>query len=116
MMNEVKERSYFDGTLLQLVGWSLLSALVLVVTLGIAFPWVCCWVLRWRTSHTVVEGKRLKFTGTGLSLFGHYILRGWLLGLILGPLTLGIYFIWYYGISVQRWIAKNTSFGDTPVA
>jgi len=104
-------RSYFDGTLLQLIGWSLLAFLVTMLTLGIAFPWACCWFLRWRTNHTVVEGKRLKFNGTGLGLIGNYILW-WLLGLILGPLTLGIYWFWVYGIAVNKWVSKNTTFTE----
>ena len=105
-----QEKSYFDGGFWQLVGWSLLGGLVLVITLGIALPWVYCWITRWRLNHTVIGGKRLQFNGTGLSLFGHYILRGWLLGLILTPLTLGLYPFYYYSISLKKWETKNTSF------
>jgi len=33
------EKSYFDGGLLQLIGWNLLGALVTLGTCGICFPW-----------------------------------------------------------------------------
>ena len=111
-MNEKQEGSYFDGGFWSLVGWSLLAFLVCVITVGIAFPWVCCWIIRWQTNHTVVDGKRLQFNGKGLSLFGHYMLRGWLIGLILTPLTLGLYPFYYYAVSVKKWVIKNTSFSD----
>jgi uncharacterized membrane protein YjgN (DUF898 family) len=112
IMSEKQEGSFFDGGFWQLVGWSLLGFLVCLITLGIAFPWVCCWIISWQTSHTVIDGKRLQFNGKGLSLFGHYILRGWLLGLILTPLTLGLYPLYYYSISLKKWITKNTSISN----
>jgi len=102
--------SYFDGGFWALVGWSLLGFLVCLITLGIAFPWVYCWIVSWRTNHTVVDGKRLQFNGKGLSLLGHYILRGWLLGMILGPLTLGLYWIYYFQVAIKKWEVKNTNF------
>jgi len=111
--SEVRNESYFDGGVWQLIGWLLLCILVFVITAGLAFPWVCCWMLKWRTKHTVIEGRRLKFTGTGLSLLGNYLLWGWLLFIILTPLTLGIYAIWYYGIAIKKWITKYTVFDDS---
>ena len=112
-MDEKQEGSYFDGGFWQLVGWSLLGVLVCTITLNIAFPWVYCWIVRWRTNHTVVGGKRLQFNGKGLSLFGHFILRGWLLGIILIPLTLGLYAIYYFAVAVKKWEINNTSFVDS---
>ena len=41
-------KSYFDGGLLQLVGWSILGALITGVTLGICYPWALCMVFRWK--------------------------------------------------------------------
>lgn len=106
----VTEASYFDGGFWHYVGLSLGGFLVCLITLGIAFPWVCCWFIKWRTDHTVVNGKRLRFTGKGISLFGHFLLKGWLLGLILGPITLGLYWIYYYCVSLKKWEIKNTTF------
>ena len=109
-MDEKQEMSKFVGSFWGLVGWSLLGFLTCLITLGIAFPWVYCWFVRWRTNNTIIEGKTLKFNGKGIMLLGHFILRGWLLGLILGPLTLGLYWIYYYGVAIKQWEIKNTSF------
>jgi len=60
-MGEKQEGSYFDGSFWALVGWTLLGVIVIVITLGLATPWVYCWNVRWRTNNTVVDGKRLQF-------------------------------------------------------
>lgn len=98
------ENSYFDGGLLQLIGWRLLGILVTVCTLGICFPWAVCMIYSWETKHTVIEGKRLMFTGTALGLFGNWI-KWFLLCLI----TLGIYSLWV-GIALKKWRTKHTIF------
>jgi uncharacterized membrane protein YjgN (DUF898 family) len=108
-MDENKEGSYFDGGFWHFIGLCIGGFLLCLITLGIAFPWICCWFIRWEVNHSVIDGKRLQFNGTGGSLFGHYILKGWLLGLILGPLTLGLYFIYYFRVSLKKWEVKNTS-------
>jgi len=102
--------SYFDGSFWHLVGLYIGGFLVCLITLGIAFPWVYCWFTSWRTDHTVVDGKRLQFNGKGISVLGHFILKGWLLGIILTPLTLGLYPIYYFNVSLKKWEVKNTSF------
>jgi len=112
-MDKKQKESYFDGGFWELVGWSLLGLLVWTITVGIALPWIYCWFARWRTNHTVIDGKRLRFNGTGGSLFAHYILRGWLLGLILNPLTLGLYLFYYLFVSLKKWEIKNTSLVDS---
>ena len=40
------EKSYFDGGLLQLIGWQILGALVTTLTLGICYPWAICMIYR----------------------------------------------------------------------
>ena len=101
--------SKFDGGFWHFVGLCIGGFLVCLITLGIAFPWVNCWFIRWRINHTVVSGKRLQFNGTGFSLFGHFLLRGWLLGILLTPLTLGLYTVYYFQVSLKKWEVKNTS-------
>ena len=101
-----EEKSYFDGTVLQWIGWNLLGGLITVCTLGICFPWAVCMVYGWKVNHTVVEGRRLKFNGTGVSLFGNFILW-WFLSII----TLGIYWLWAV-IAIEKWKAKNTTFAN----
>jgi uncharacterized membrane protein YjgN (DUF898 family) len=96
--------SYFDGGLLQLIGWSLLGAIVTIFTLGIGYPWALCMVFGWKTRHTVIEGKRLEFNGTGIQLFGNWI-KWWLLCIV----TIGIYTFWL-GIALEKWKVKHTFF------
>ena len=61
-------------------------------------------IYRWKINHTVINGRRLCFNGTALSLFGHWI--KWLLLIII---TLGIYSFWVF-IALEKWKVKNTSF------
>lgn len=97
-------RSYFDGGLLQLIGWRILGILVTLCTIGICYSWAVCMVYRWETRHTVIDGRRLEFDGTALGLFGLWI-KWWILSII----TLGIYGFWVY-ISIRKWKVKHTKF------
>lgn len=102
----MKNNSYFDGGLLQLIGWKLLGGLVTTITLGICYPWAVCMVYNWETKHTVIEGRRLKFTGTAIGLFGN-----WIKWLLLTIITFGIYGFWV-NIKIKKWITKHTVFAD----
>lgn len=99
-----KEKSYFDGGLLQLIGWSILGALITIITIGICFPWALCMVYGWKVNHTVIEGRRLKFTGSAIGLFGN-----WIKWFLLTVITIGIYGFWL-GIALEKWKVKNTTF------
>lgn len=96
--------SYFDGGLLQQIGWSILGFIITVCTLGICFPWALCMIYTWETKHTVINGHRLKFTGTAVQLFGN-----WIKWFILSIITLGIYSFWMR-IALKKWITKHTEF------
>lgn len=61
--------SAFDGKTIQLFGRLLLYTLLALLTFGIALPWLEVSFLKWKTSHTVIDGKRLSFNGTGGQLF-----------------------------------------------
>ena len=98
------EESYFDGGLLSYVGWIILGTIVTIVTLGIAYPWALCMVYGWKINHTVVNGKRLKFIGTGIGLFGN-----WIKWFLLTIVTCGIYSFWLF-IALEKWKVKNTVF------
>lgn len=98
--------SYFDGGLLQLIGWKLLGGLITIITLGICYPWAVCMIYRWETKHTVVDGKRLVFDGTAWQLFG-----SWIKWFLLTIITLGIYGFWI-GIKTKKWITKHTHFAN----
>ncbi len=96
--------SYFDGGLLQLVGYKLLGGFVTAITLGICAPWAITMIYNWETKHTVVNGQRLAFDGTAVGLFG-----SWIKWLLLTIVTLGIYGFWV-GIALRKWKASHTYF------
>ncbi len=98
--------SYFDGGLLQYIGWSLLGVLITFCTLGICYPWAVCMIYNWEVKHTVINGRRLKFNGTPLQLFGN-----WIKWLLLTIITFGIYGFWVF-IAVKKWKAKHTEFAN----
>lgn len=100
------ENSYFDGGLLQLIGWTLLGAIITLCTIGICYPWALCMVYGWKINHTVIEGRRLKFNGSAIGLFG-----SWIKWLLLCIITLGIYSFWL-GIALEKWKVKNTTFAN----
>ena len=100
------EKSYFDGGLLQLIGWQILGGLVTVITFGICYPWAICMIYRWEAKHTVINGRRLKFNGTAMQLFGN-----WIKWLLLTIITLGIYSFWL-NIKLIQWKTKHTEFAD----
>jgi uncharacterized membrane protein YjgN (DUF898 family) len=56
-------------------------------------------------SHTVIEGKRLRFDGTGIQLFGNFI-KWWIFSII----TLGIYGIFFLPVRAKQWAVKHTLF------
>ena len=105
-MKDAQGESYFDGGLLQLIGWHILGGLVTTFTLGICYPWALCMVYGWKINHTVIEGRRLKFTGTAAGLFGN-----WIKWLLLCIVTLGIYSLWLR-IALIKWKVKHTTFAN----
>ena len=100
------QNSYFDGGLLQLIGWRLVGALITVVTLGICYPWALCMVYGWETKHTVINGHWLVFDGSAVGLFGN-----WVKWLLLCVITVGIYSLWL-GIALKKWKTKHTHFAN----
>ncbi|KRM93986.1 DUF898 family protein [Lentilactobacillus senioris] len=96
--------SFFDGGLLQLIGWSILGFIITTVSLGILYPWSVVMLYGWKINHTVIDGHRMKFTGSAIGLFGN-----WIKWLILSIITLGIYLFWV-NIKLTDWKAKNTTF------
>lgn len=92
----------FDGWLIQKIGWNILSALVTLITLGIAFPVTVVWKEKWRCKHTVYEGRRLRFDGRASQLIGN-----WLLWMFLSVVTCGIFILFIPG-KIKKWKAKHT--------
>lgn len=99
-----KSESYFDGGLLQLIGWSILGVFVTAITLGICYPWAFTMKYNWEVKHTVINGKRLAFDGKAIQLFGN-----WIKWFLLSIITLGIYAFWI-PIKLTKWKTLHTSF------
>ena len=97
-------KSRFEGGLLGLIGVNIFSWAITFFTFGIAAPWALCIKYRWIAKNTLIEGRRLKFIGSGTSLFLHYI--KWF---ILTIITFGIYGFWLY-IKMLEWRTENTVF------
>ena len=56
-----------------------------------------------KTKHTVVDGQRLYFDGTGAQLFGN-----WIKWFLLTIITFGIYGFWLQ-IKMKQWIVEHTN-------
>lgn len=98
--------SYFDGGLLELIGWRLLAGLITGITLGIAGPWGQCMLYSYQIKHTVYNGKRLKFDGKGGDLFVNMF--KWVL---LTIITFGIYAL-FIPVKKTKWVISNIHFED----
>lgn len=103
---EIRTDSYFDGSVIELLGWKVLSFLITMITFGIAAPWGACMIYSYQINHTVYNGKRLKFEGTGGDLFVNIF--KWVL---LSIVTLGIYTI-FIPVKKTKWVISNIHFED----
>ena len=97
-------KSRLEGGLQGLIGVYILSWAITFFTFGLAAPRALCIKYRWVAKNTLIEGRRLKFIGSGTSLFLHYI-KWFLLTII----TFGIYGFWLY-IKMLEWKTENTVF------
>ena len=96
--------SFFDGGLLQYIGWRIIGTLITIFTAGICYPWSVTMIYGWKINHTVIDGRRMHFTGSAVGLFGNWI-KWWFLTLI----TFGIYGFWVF-IKLEKWKVSNTKF------
>lgn len=100
--------SYFDGKMLDLLGLKILQVFITTLTFGLAAPWVSCVVYNYEFSHTLYNGKRLKFEGKPEDLFLN-MFRWFFFTLI----TCGIYAL----VIPERkasWIVSNLHFENEP--
>ena len=99
-------KSVFDGSGLELFIINLVGAFICLVTIGLASPWVICYKIGWDRRHTVYNGRRLAFNGTGIQLFGK-----WIVWFLLTIVTCGLYgFV--MGLKLEQWILSHTTFAD----
>lgn len=99
-----EESSYFDGKLIQQIGYNILATLLTLITGTLGLPWAMCIKYRRECKHTVINGKRLRFDGKGAQLFGRYLLR-----LLLTIITLFI-FTFRLNLNLKKWKIKHTVF------
>ena len=99
-------KSVFDGSGLEYFIINLFGGLLCMVTLGLAAPWVICYVVSWERRHSVYSGRRLVFNGTGMQLFGK-----WIIWLLLTIVTCGLY-SFVMGLKLEQWILSHTTFAD----
>lgn len=104
MQNQIKGQYYFDGGLFELVCWKVLGFLVTTLTLGICAPWAYTMVYKYEASHTVLDGRRLRFTGSAIGLFGQ-----WIRWLLLTIITFGIYGFWV-NLALKKWKTRHLEF------
>ncbi|MBJ8325861.1 DUF898 family protein [Streptococcus pacificus] len=83
--------------------YGILAWLITALTAGIGTSWAI--VIR-KVSHTVIEGRRLYFSGTAIDLFVQ-----WLKWFVLIIITFGIYSFWV-AIKLEQWKVKHTHFVD----
>lgn len=102
---KVKQPVIFEGDAAGYLGTGFIAALVTVFSGGLLFPWAICMIYKWEINNLVINGQRLRFTGSAMGLFGHWI-KWWALSII----TLGLYSFWIYP-NLQIWKANNTQIG-----
>ncbi len=86
------------------MGNAILALHIKVFSLEIALPFAVVRRQRWKAKHTYINGRRLGFVGTGMTLFGN-----WIKWLVLIILTLGIYSFWV-APRITKWVVENTDF------
>lgn len=99
-------KSVFDGSGMELFLINLVGALICLVTIGLASPWVICYRIGWDRRHTVYNGRRLAFNGTGIQLFGK-----WIVWFLLTIVTCGLY-SFVMGLKLEQWVLSHTTFAD----
>ena len=74
MRYDFNKKSTFTGKTFGLIGIYFLVVLLSSLTMGIGAPWASCMFIRWLVKHSVIDGKRFEFKGTGGRLWGKIIL------------------------------------------
>ena len=96
------EDSFFDGNTFQYIGYQLIAILLMIVTLGLAYPWTQTMITRWETKHSVINGDRLYYDGDAIGLLVQYIVV-----YLLTIVTLGFYLPWGV-VRLQKYIVAHT--------
>ena len=92
----------FRGGAASWFGTQLLCLIIIICTLGICYPFALVLFERWRAENTYLNGRQLRFIGTGWGIFGL-----WIKWLLLSIITLGIYTFWVYP-RLMQWKVEKT--------
>ena len=79
-----------------------------IVTLGLYLPWALVRLFKLKASHSMIQGKKTTFSGTGGDFFVRLLLNG-----LLTFITLGFYGPWAF-CHIFRWKAGHTLVDGTP--
>lgn len=93
--------STWDGGVLDTVINSIVASVIISLTCGIATPWAICYMMKFIIGHTIIDGKRLRFDGDGMQLFGN-----WIKWLVLMVITCGIYSFWV-APRLYQWVCSH---------
>mgnify|MGYP001767255425 CR=1 FL=1 len=98
--------SIFTGSVSAFIWLHIWTFFVSLITLGIAYPFLLAYKMRWVNKHTYIDDKRLEFTGRGRDLLGRWIL--W------SVMMLGTLFVYSFVVALhtKRWKAQHTHFGQ----
>lgn len=94
----VMDESYFDGKVLEIIGVNLFTYLICLVSFGLLLPYSLCYKYKLLANHTIINKKKIVFSGKSLNLIGSYLLS---------IITFGIYGIWM-PVKLYGWKVKNT--------
>ena len=105
--NNIREESRFVGSAWSIIGYAMLFVLCFagaIFTFGFSLAWWYKSKTGWKISNTIIEGKKLAFSGTSAQIWGTIVSSA-----IFIVLTLGIYSC-YAEKRLSIWEAKHTSF------
>lgn len=95
------KESKWDGGVLETAVNAIIASLICSITCGFGAPWAIVYMIKFIVNHTVIEGQRYTFDGTGGQLFGN-----WIKWFLLMVITCGIYSFWV-APRLYNWIASH---------
>lgn len=105
MSNITKNKHFvFTGGVGSYLSVGIVVLLLTIFTCGLGFPWAVCMLEQWKAENTYIDGRRLRFIGTGGELF---IL--WIKWYLLTAITCGIYSLWIIP-ELYKWMIEHTDF------
>ncbi|GHV97060.1 hypothetical protein lacNasYZ03_03910 [Lactobacillus nasalidis] len=88
--------SLFDGNTFQYIGYNIVQFLLLVLTIGLAYPWTHNMILSWQTKHQLINNDRLTYDGTALGMFWRALVLAIVLAIPFGFLASPWAFCWLW--------------------